>query len=411
MRLGSVRPSPALVRLCLLALLFLAIAAAGCGSKKRAPSVGWLRSSDSLLSGIPKDQAMTGVIAAGPGFVAWGFDLSSDIGDGAIWTSDDGNGWNPVIGKASFSGPGNQTIAGMVAGGPGLIAVGSAGTEAQTTMQDDAAVWTSKEGLSWTRLPDDAATFGGGGQQGMSDITAGGPGFVAVGEDFSGGDADAAVWTSKDGFTWQRVAKDPAVFGGSGDQEMGKVVAGEFGLVATGFDDSAGTVDVAVWTSKDGLNWQRVPDDPLVFGGAGVQLMADLVAAGPGLVAVGLDSSSGKSVAAVWTSKDGSSWTRVLNDANVFGGFEDRQMTAVTRGGPGLVAVGCSGVFISCDGAVWTSKDGNSWKREAVDSAIFGGNGAQVPMGIAAKGSDLVAVGSDAATGDRDPAVWISKAG
>jgi len=66
---------------------------------------------------------MTGVIAAGPGFVAWGFDLSSDIGDGAIWTSDDGNGWNPVIGKASFSGPGNQTIAGMVAGGPGLIAV------------------------------------------------------------------------------------------------------------------------------------------------------------------------------------------------------------------------------------------------------------------------------------------------
>ncbi len=52
----------------------------------------------------------------------------------------------------------------------------------------------------------------------MWSATAGGPGLVAVGSDAGGGDVDAAVWTSPDGITWSRVPLDEAVFGGTADQ-------------------------------------------------------------------------------------------------------------------------------------------------------------------------------------------------
>jgi hypothetical protein len=51
----------------------------------------------------------------------------------------------------------------------------------------------------------------------MSAVVAGGPGLVAVGHDDAGEDEDAAVWTSPDGLVWSRVPHDEAVFGG-GDE-------------------------------------------------------------------------------------------------------------------------------------------------------------------------------------------------
>ena len=58
----------------------------------------------------------------------------------------------------------------------------------------DAVVWTSPDGVIWSRVPHDEAIFGGDGLQAMSSVTAGGPGLVAVGEDESGGDSDGGVW-------------------------------------------------------------------------------------------------------------------------------------------------------------------------------------------------------------------------
>jgi len=54
----------------------------------------------------------------------------------------------------------------------------------------------------------------------MMSVTVGGPGLVAVGLDESSGDKDAAVWTSPDGITWSRVPHDDAVFGGEDEQLM-----------------------------------------------------------------------------------------------------------------------------------------------------------------------------------------------
>jgi hypothetical protein len=94
----------------------------------------------------------------------------------------------------------------VTVGGPGLVAVGAEQTSGH------AVVWTSPDGITWSRVPDDEAVFVGTDRsdpngQWMNGVTAGGPGLVAVGADgtgvayrpgqwSSGGDDfDAAVWT------------------------------------------------------------------------------------------------------------------------------------------------------------------------------------------------------------------------
>ena len=54
---------------------------------------------------------------------------------------------------------------------------------------------------------------------------------MAVGSFENNDDGDAAVWTSVDGMSWSRVAHDEAVFGGvGGDQRMHSVTAGGSGF-------------------------------------------------------------------------------------------------------------------------------------------------------------------------------------
>ena len=188
----------------------------------------------------------------------------------------------------------------------------------------------------------------------MLGVTGGGPGLVAVGVDALGGDAAAAVWTSPDGITWSRVPHDEAIFGGL--QGMFGVTGGGLGLVAVGVGDDN---DAAVWTSPDGTTWSRVPHDEAIFGGDDFQVMLAVTGAGPGLVAVGQDWSGGNADAAVWTSPDGTTWSRVPHDEAIFGGAGDQEMLSVTVGGPGLVAVGNDG------GQAAIGDDGSGGDRDA----------------------------------------------
>jgi len=227
-----------------------------------------------------------------------------------------------------FGSEGWPTMESVAAGGPGLVAVGYDSSDDDI----DAAVWISVDGVTWSRVPHDETVFGGEGKQIMFSVAAGGPGVVAVGYD----GFEAAVWTSVDGVTWSRVPHDEMVFGDP-PQGMVSVTAGGPGLVAVGYDESGDYSDAAVWTSVDGLTWSRVPNDETIFGGEdGRQTMSSVVATDSGLVAVGYDDG----IAAVWTSPDGLAWTQVPNDETIFGGSS---MKSVVVGGPGLVAVGTSG--------------------------------------------------------------------
>jgi hypothetical protein len=154
----------------------------------------------------------------------------------------------------------------ITAGGPGLVAVGESG--------QGAAVWTSLDGISWSRVPHDEALSGGEETPpaccgtSMSSVTVGGPGLVAVGRDFirnvtlpnGGWVIGAAVWTSVDGITWSRVPHDPSVFEAPPrpNLEIASITAGGPGLVAVGANtvhdfwathNDSGESDAAVWVA------------------------------------------------------------------------------------------------------------------------------------------------------------------
>jgi hypothetical protein len=162
--------------------------------------------------------------------------------------------------------------------------------------------------------------FLGHGEQSMGSVTAGGPGLVAVGQDGPG----AAVWTSVDGITWSRVPHDDAVFGGEHDQAMnsvtsvgsvvvavGRAWAQSGGSHSDGSDDSA----ASVWTSDDGVTWSWFGFDEAVFGSEDNssfllsdgpvfteyrQFMSGVTTTSSGVVAVGADWSGPSHGAAVW---------------------------------------------------------------------------------------------------------------
>jgi RNA polymerase sigma factor (sigma-70 family) len=157
----------------------------------------------------------------------------------------------------------------------------------------------------------------------------------------------AVVWTSSDGLAWSRVPAD-RMFDGARMRTVANVPG--IGLVTAG-EDLVGDVG-AVWTSADGRHWRRAPINP-DLGRPGIQVrMYAALAGGPGAVIVGTATEGmqyGESV--VWTSSDGVTWTRGPWGAEFAGG----ELTAVTPWGSGLVAVGDRGspdVYVA---SVWTS--------------------------------------------------------
>ena len=344
-------------------------------------------------------QRMFSVTAGGPGLVAVG----SDGKTAAVWTSVDGITWSRVPHDEAVLGGGGATLMfSVTAGGPGLVAVGSIFDERDELDESDAAVWTSVDGITWSRVPHDEAVFGGAR---MSGVTVGGPGLVAVGSDVgtdgvgvgidqdSPPERDAVVLTSVDGITWSRVPHDEAIFGGVDNQEMMDVTVGGSGLVAVGTDgegiiDNSGNQVAAVWTSVDGITWSRVPPEAVPGGGADLALWS-VTAGGPGLVAVGWD----RPHAMVWTSVDGVSWSRVPHDEEGFGPAIGWGMVSVTATDSGVVAVGDS---------VWTSVDGITWSRLPDDETNFP---TSTGWGVIAAGPGLVAVGEVGS----DAAAWVAE--
>jgi hypothetical protein len=399
--------------------------------------VQWSRvDHDEAVLGGDGNQWMSSVTSGGPGLVAvgsvfgekGGYSLLEPISDdevAAVWTSVDGVTWARVPHDDEvFGGPSDVWMNSVVVGGPGLVAVG----RAMSGRNDgDAAVWTSADGATWTRVAHAEDVFGGPGVQEMKAVIAGGPGLVAVGwdglyEEHSVRSADAAVWTSVDGITWTRVAHDEQIFGGDRGRQMNSVTVGGPGLVAVGNEHFPAEVHnaevAAVWTSADGIVWKRVAHDDNVFGGDGSQSMYSIVGAGPGLVAVGAsqpgdDVPAGPSShAAVWTSVDGITWSRLPHDEAIFGGTGAQAMHSVTVTDAGLVAVGSDGGGYGTrgDATVWTSLDGFSWVRTTSEDGPLGG--ARM-YGVTTFGTGIVAVGIDWLGEDREhdhSVVWRATA-
>ena len=305
------------------------------------------------------------------GFIAVGGD---EVADAAIWRSSDGVAWERIAGDdAVFGGEGAQYGYEVAARGDVIVVVGTAGSSGD----ERPLAWTSVDtGETWQRIE----------LEGTGRAWA-----VAVTDDrfVAGGDG---IWTSGDGVDWRPVADDAGAFG------IVSIAHSERGFVAVGNSDN----QAAVWTSQDGEVWQRVPYDDDLFGvpihqlTAGSTWINDVIATPDGFVAVGVS----RDKPTVWTSLDGYNWSRTPNQPSAKGGYQP--ITAITQAGNMLIAVGFHQISpqVAVGGPrqaalAWISHDnGQSWRAPTDEGSAFGPiQGEIYPIDVVADGTRLVAVG------------------
>jgi hypothetical protein len=248
-------------------------------------------------------------------------------------------------------------------------------TEAPTTTVETAETASF---VVWDRQPFQETLAGGF----MNAVTVTPTGIVAVGGWSAGylGRSEPAVWTSSNGRDWDRIAS-PA-FALSDDESTGvifDVIAFDAGIVAVGYEGSElFEVDAAVWTSTDGVEWERVADPAL--GGPGLQAMKDITVIENLLVATGSDGP----MASGWYSSDGVSWSRATGLESSLGvildvAVDENQVVAVgyhTPSGWGNPGAGVPAFFgpgvTDLDVAIWLSADGRSWRDlQASEDAVL----------------------------------------
>ena len=228
------------------------------------------------------------------------------------------------------------------------------------------------------------------------------------------------IWTSTDGIAWQRVEEFDA--GGGYSLSIESVAAGGPGFVAVGSDRSdAGTV----WTSADGRSWSVAADAQTLLEANGLRdqyvsiRFTAIIATDTGMLMAGTmteDRVCGD--ASIWASSDGSDWSLVWREIADYEPIVGSSIRAMVETASGAVAVGeindCT--FSGADAAVWISDQDRSWER--VDLGVVAGTtGEQLMDSVAADASGITAVGWDCGEfreNDENPCnagAWFSQDG
>jgi hypothetical protein len=142
--------------------------------------------------GGPGPQLISQVTWSGSEFIAVGWSGVS----AAVWTSSDGVTWVRVPHDATVFGGTLQDelrIESVVALESGVVAVGHIRNNSDL---GDAAIWVSDDGVAWTRLFDEAL-LGGPGQQMMAAVVAFDGGLVAVGRGGESTVPTPSVWLAR----------------------------------------------------------------------------------------------------------------------------------------------------------------------------------------------------------------------
>ncbi len=329
------------------------------------------------------DTLMTGVTAGPAGLLAVGWILQDF--SGASWRSSDGATW-------TFTGgfPTQTLLAAVASNDQRYVAVGRDG--------NGATAWTSTDALTWQKVASPSFSLS---PLRLTSIVAWKGGFVAGG--YKGNEflsADAALWSSPDGLTWQRTT-DAAEFH---DARVWGVAAGPNGLVAVG---QAGPADApgaaVVWTSSDGRTWSRVPDGPAFHDG---RMRAVASVPGIGFVAVGEDLAGDTGI--IWVSKDGRQWERAPSDPSLGRPGIQVRIYAVTSGPNGAIAAGTIDTGVQYGQAeIWTSSDGRAWKPVPTGPEFLDNE-----VSAATRWNDrVVAVGDRGAPDAYQATAWLSPSG
>ena len=299
---------------------------------------------------------------------------------GAAWLSGDGGStWVPTAGPAlTPPGPGAQPqVAGVAAAGTGFVLLRPA-TVAKRPAVD---AYFSPNGAGWTFT----ATLGAPGGF-AADLANGGPdGAVVTGLE-GGSGRTLTAFVSTNGRTWQ--ARSPSA--ASASQAVSGVTLAPDGAVVTA-GSSAGPDSHQPVLTLDGPNAAADHVDIAKIPGAVEEELAVNGVAAQASMQVAVGSANG--FPAAWTSVDGgSAWTRATGATP---GVLDRpgseQLTSVTHGNTGWLAVGGVTANAAEHPVVVISADGTSW--QAADSeSVFGVPGLFTEQ-AAANGQGYVIVG------------------
>lgn len=345
------------------------------GGRKCAPACSvafWISGDGAAWQEATVDEALEGtnvrqIVPDGSGFVAVGSASGPESSVGAVWVSDDGSRWTRVGASDDvFAAALIETVA---AAGEGFLAFGS-----DSSLGEDGhpVVWTSPDGVTWSRVLLDPDVFQ---NANVSRVVASGEGFVAVGMDRNGG----ALWLSPDGLDWERVAIEDGdrgfieavVADGPGLVAVGQQwitpdsYVGAVWVLPPEASAPAETTPLPPGPSATESGWARVAIDPAL---ATDGRFYDIAPAGSGLVALGVRGEpDGSRSRLVFTSVDGLAW-------EIAAVFEAQTIPiSIVAEGPSLVIGGRQDFDDGGSDAVfWYSTDGSAWTRVPHDPEVFG---------------------------------------
>jgi DNA-binding SARP family transcriptional activator len=314
------------------------------------PDDGWTAVPSALFVASGNQRATDGVALEDGTIVLVGSDQSQGDFDGAVWKlSSDPSTWSRARpGSEGLREERDQFTRDVTAVGPDLVAVGS--TQAADGV--DVAVWRSQRGRKWVFIKGAAPAEG---DQEMATVVRSADRVVAAGFSEVDGDRDAAIWTSRDGVSWRRAGSD-ADLGGLGDQQINSLAVVGSRFIAVGQETIGDDTNAVVWTSADGRDWTRVPDPTGGFDGPGDQIMYTVLPTPVGIVAAGSEVLEPEWDAAVWTSVDGVSWERLSGDTPAMSALTDignQEIKALMWTGSGFLALGSERGGVDWDAQAW----------------------------------------------------------
>ena len=265
-----------------------------------------------------------------------GFTVDSDVtvttasSDGIHWTA------GRTLPKAGIGSP--VDITAVVEGPKGLLAIGRLGRGVCGGIPTVDVLWSSTDGLTWTRVPLPAAFA----NSSVYTLDAGSSGYIATGVLTDG--ATTAIWVSTDGRSWRR-ASMPKSAAGTVFVDGATAFAGGFVLsgaqqIQLGCGESVQVP--SVWSSADGKSWSS-PTLPGAIPAESIWVSVDRISDHLVLAtAFMLDPASQSSSQLAWATSDGRTWKQLAWPPNAL------RATVLTDGKRGLLVVTSTGGF---DGA------------------------------------------------------------
>jgi hypothetical protein len=300
------------------------------------------------LSGYPGQR---GTVTVASMLAAAGMTLAVGTADGhpAIWLRGSNGSWTLESAASLSAVAGSAGLTSVTHGPAGWIAVGATSDGRST----GPVVLASADGVRWQPVTSLAAAAGAGTE--FLGAAAGRAGYVVVGRQMVGSRTFAVLWYSADLRSWTADSND-GLDGRLEASTANAVAATADGFVAVG---SHGAVQ-SMWISADGRHWAM--DSVPTPAGAASATLRSVAASGTRVVAGGYAATpAGDIPVAVASTDDGGEWRQIVLQAPDGLGV----VTALTGTPDGFTAAGVVGRSGSQQTVTWTSPDGLAWSRPA----------------------------------------------